>query len=222
MVYAVLCALYWRERSGEGQEIKVDLMSALLQHQNQEMVWVMNFGEDLQRPNSAIGHPGMDAPFGLYPVKDGWISIAMSPYRKLVGVLGNPDLLKYDDRETLFARRDEIWEMLAEETRKWTKAELLDALFKVDIWCGEIKTHLEAADDPQVRHRGVVTTYQHPKAGPVKVIGPAVQMSETQPTIDRPAPIVGQHTDEVLREFGVSDAELADLKARGLIEQGEI
>jgi crotonobetainyl-CoA:carnitine CoA-transferase CaiB-like acyl-CoA transferase len=222
MVYAVLCALYWRERSGEGQEIKVDLMSALLQHQNQEMVWVMNFGEDLQRPNSSIGHPGMDAPFGLYPVKDGWISIAMSPYRKLVGVLGNPDLLKYDDRETLFDRRDEIWEMLAAETRKWTKAGLLDALFKVDIWCGEIKTHLEAADDPQVRHRGVVTTYQHPKAGPVKVIGPVVQMSETQPTIDRPAPIVGQHTDEILREFGVSDAEIADLKVRGLIEQGEI
>ena len=54
IVYAVLAALYWRERSGEGQEIKVDLMSGLLQHQNQEMVWVMNFGEDFERPNSSI------------------------------------------------------------------------------------------------------------------------------------------------------------------------
>src|SRR5690606_5908458 len=137
MVYGILSALYWRERSGKGQEIKVDLLSALLQHQNQEMVWVMNFGENLERPNSSIGHPGMDAPFGLYPVKDGWVSIAMSPYRKLVDVLGAPDLLVYDDPETLYVKRDEIWEKLAEETRKWTKADLLEALLAADIWCGE-------------------------------------------------------------------------------------
>ena len=82
MVYAILSALYWRERSGEGQEIKVDLMSGLLQHQNQEMVWVMNFNENFERPNSAIGHPGMDAPFGVYPTSDGWVTIAMSPLQE--------------------------------------------------------------------------------------------------------------------------------------------
>ena len=80
MVYGILSALYWRERSGKGQEIKVDLLSGMLAHQNQEMVWVMNFGEDFERPNSVIGHPGMDAPFGVYPTSDGWVTIAMSPY----------------------------------------------------------------------------------------------------------------------------------------------
>ena len=108
IVYAVLSALYWRERSGEGQEIKIDLLSGLLQHQNQELVWVMNFGEDSERPNSSIGHPGMDAPFGVYPVSDGWVTIAMSPYRKLIGVLDAPELLVYDDPRTLFDKRDEI------------------------------------------------------------------------------------------------------------------
>ena len=221
MVYGILSALYWRERSGMGQEIKVDLLSALLQHQNQEMVWVMNFGENLERPNSSIGHPGMDAPFGLYPVKDGWVSIAMSPYRKLVDVLGAPDLLDYDDPETLYAKRDEIWEKLAEETRKWTKADLLEALLAADIWCGEIKTHLDVMDDPQVRHMGLVTSYEHPRAGTVKVIGPAVKMSETPPKIVRPAPIVGQHTEEILRDFGFSDEKITSLRERGIVEQGE-
>jgi len=222
IVYGILAALYWRERSGEGQEIKVDLLSALLQHQNQELVWVMNFGENFERPNSSIGHAGMDAPFGLYPVSDGWVSIAMSPYKKLIGVLNAPELLVYDDPEQLFQKRDEIWEKIAAETRKWTKASLLEALLAADIWCGEIKSHLEAVEDPQVQHRGVVTSYQHPTAGEVKVIGPVVEMSGTPPTIDRPAPLVGQHTDEILAEFGVSDDAVADLKAKGLVAQADV
>lgn len=222
IVYAILSALYWREKSGEGQEIKVDLMSGLLQHQNQEMVWVMNFGENFERPKSSIGHPGMDAPFGVYPTSDGFVTIAMSPYKKLVGVLGAPELLAYDDRETLFEKRDEIWEKIAAETSKWTKKDLLDALLAVDIWCGEVKQHLEVVDDPQVRHRGIVTSYQHATAGEVKVIGPAVQMSVTPPAIERPAPIIGQHSEEILREFGIAEADIASLRERGLVEQGKV
>jgi crotonobetainyl-CoA:carnitine CoA-transferase CaiB-like acyl-CoA transferase len=88
IVYDVLTALIWREKLGEGQEVKVDLLAGMLAHQNQEMVMAMNFGEDFVRPNSGIGHPGMDAPFGVYPTQDGWVTIAKSPYRTLVGVLG--------------------------------------------------------------------------------------------------------------------------------------
>ncbi|MBN8245747.1 CoA transferase [Nitratireductor aquimarinus] len=222
IVYGILTALHWRERTGEGQEIKVDLLSALLQHQNQEMVWVMNFGENFERPNSSIGHPGMDAPFGVYPVKDGWVSIAMSPFARLVDVLGNDDLLKYNDPQTLYDDRDEVWAAIAEETGKWSMKDLLDALLAADIWCGEIKSHLEVMDDPQVRHRGLVQTYEHASAGPVKVIGPAVRMSKTPPSIDRPAPMVGQHTEEILAEFGIAPERIRQLRDRGLIEQADI
>lgn len=219
MVYGILSALYWRERSGEGQEVKVDLMSGLLQHQNQEMVWVMNAGEDLQRPNSAIGHPGMDAPFGVYPTADGWVTIAMSPFARLVGVLGKPELLAYDDKRTLFDKRDEVWEKLAAETRTWTTADLLAAMLAVDIWCGEVKTHLQAMDDPQVRHNGTITSYEHPRAGTVKVVGPAVRMSSTPPTIDRPAPMVGEHTSEILAQFGYDTPSIARLIASRAVAQ---
>ena len=139
MVYGILTALYWRERSGEGQEVKVNLLAGMLAHQNQEMVMAMNFGEDMARPNSGIGHPGMDAPFGTYPTKDGWVTIAMSPYAKLAGVLGNEVLLKYDDPQTLFEKRDEVWHALAQETGRFTTSELLERLFAADIWCGEVK-----------------------------------------------------------------------------------
>ncbi len=215
MVYGILTALLWRERSGQGQEVKVNLLAGMLAHQNQEMVTALNFGEDFQRPNSGIGHPGMDAPFGTYPTRDGWVTIAMSPYKTLVGVLGNDDLLKYDDPATLFDERDAVWRALAAETGKWTTEDLIAALLEADIWCGEVKTHLQAAEDPQVAHMGLITSYQHPRAGEVKVVGPAVRMSATPPAIERPAPLVGEHTREILSDLGYDTARIEALIAGG-------
>jgi len=217
MVYAILSALYWRERSGEGQEIKIDLMSGLLAHQGQEMLAAMNFDRDFVRPNSGIGHPGMDAPFGVYPTSDGWVTIAMSPFKTLVGVLGDETLLEYDDPKSLFDKRDEIWEKIAGLTRAWSTADLLEALLSLDIWCGEVKSHRQAAEDPQVRHMGTITSYDHPKAGIVKIVGPAVRLSATPPTVERAAPLIGQHTDEILSENGFSQAEIRTFYEGGAI-----
>lgn len=222
MVYGILSALYWREKSGLGQEVKVNLLAGMLAHQNQEMVMALNFNEDFQRPRSGIGHPGMDAPFGTYPTKDGWVTIAMSPYRTLVGVLGNDDLLVYDDPQKLFAQRDEVWRALAAETGKWTSSALLEAMLNADIWCGEVKSHLQAAQDPQVRHMELVTSYEHPRAGTVKVIGPAVRHSETPATIRRPAPLVGQHSREILSEFGYTQEEIEAWLASGVVYADEV
>lgn len=216
MVYGILAALLWRETSGKGQEVKINLLAGMLAHQNQEMVMAMNFNEDFQRPDSGIGHPGMDAPFGTYPTLDGWVTIAMSPFKTLVSVLGNDGLLSYDDPETLFEKRDEIWRKLAAETGKWTTRDLIAALLDADIWCGEVKTHLEAASDPQVEHLGLIRSYRHPKAGEVKVVGPAIGMSETPPAIRRPAPLVGEHTREILGDQGWPAAEIDRLIAEGV------
>ncbi len=219
MVYGILSALHWRERSGEGQEVRVNLLAGMLAHQSQEMLMAMNFEQDFQRPNSGIGHPGMDAPFGVYPTSDGWVTIAMSPFKRLVGVLGDESLLVYDDPATLFDQRDEIWERLAALTRSWTTAKLMDAMLAVDIWCGEVKTHLGAAADPQVEHLGAITWYDHPTAGRVKVVAPAVGMSATPPTIDRPAPLIGQHSAEILTEFGFAQADIERFVADGAVAQ---
>ncbi len=211
MVYGILTALYWRERSGLGQEIKVDLMSAMLAHQGQEMLMAMNFSVDFQRPNSGIGHPGMEAPFGVYPTSNGHVTVAMSPYKKLVSVLGDESLLAYDNPDDLFNKRDEIWARIAALTKTWTTADLMDAMLAVDIWCGEVKTHLQAEVDPQVRHMHAIGSYEHPTAGHVKVVAPAVKMSETPATIRSAAPLVGQHTREILGEAGFTQAEIDGL-----------
>jgi crotonobetainyl-CoA:carnitine CoA-transferase CaiB-like acyl-CoA transferase len=217
MVYGILTALYWRERSGEGQEVKINLLAGMLAHQNQEMVMAMNFNQDFERPNSGIGHPGMDAPFGTYPTQDGWVTIAMSPYNTLVGVLGNDDLLKFGDPKTLFDQRDDVWRALARETSNWTKQALIEKLLAADIWCGEVKSHLEAAADEQVEHLGLLTSYDHPVVGKVKIVGPAIQMSRTPPTVERPAPLVGEHTRQLLGQLGYSPEDIDALIADGAV-----
>jgi crotonobetainyl-CoA:carnitine CoA-transferase CaiB-like acyl-CoA transferase len=208
MVYGILAALYWRERSGLGQEIKVDLLSAMLAHQGQEMLMAMNFGKDFQRPCSGIGHPGMEAPFGVYPTSDGWVTVAMSPYPKLVGVLGDESLLIYNNPRDLFEKRDEIWGRIAALTKAWTTSALMDAMLAVDIWCGEVKSHLQAEADPQVQYMGAIGSYEHPVAGHVKVVAPAVKLSETPAEIRGPAPLIGQHTNAILAAYDFTPNEI--------------
>jgi crotonobetainyl-CoA:carnitine CoA-transferase CaiB-like acyl-CoA transferase len=215
MVYGILSALYYREKTGKGQKIEVNLLAGMIAHLAQEYVAVLNLGEDLVRPNSGIGHPGMQAPFGIYATKDGYVSIAMSPFKTLYGTLDAPQLAVYDDLKTLYDKRDEVWEKVDAETRKFTTTELLERLLAADIWCAEVKDIRRAAEDPQVKHMGMLTTYQHPTAGTVRVPAPAVTMSETPATIDRPAPLVGQHGREILAEFGVPSAEIEALVAAG-------
>ncbi len=222
MVYGILASLHWRQRSNVGQEIGVNLMGGLMAHQGQEILHVLNSGRDFVRPCSGIGHPGMEAPFGIYPTKNGWVTIAMSPYATLVKVLGAEELLRYNDPEQLYEKRDEIHAAIAALTKQWDRQELLDAMLAEDIWCGEVKTHLDLPADPQVQHMGLITQFQHATAGTVKTVAPAVKFSQTPAAITRPAPLVGQHTMELLQEFGISEALTQRLIDSGTVAQAQI
>ena len=220
MVYGILTALHWRDRTGQGQKVEVNLMAGLLAHQAQELMSVLNLQDNFQRPNSGIAHPGMDAPFGIYETADGYISVAMSPFATLIRILDAPELARFDDPTQLFEKRDEIHRLLSEHTRRWKRSELLDALLAAGIWCGEIKTHLEVEQDPQVRHMEMITSYDHPAIGKVKAVAPAVKLSRTPASIRTPSPAVGQHTLQVLEELGVDPERIRSLAAAKVIAQG--
>jgi len=216
MVYAILSALYYRERTGKGQKIEVNLLAGMLAHLGQEFLSVLNLGIDFERPMSGIGHPGMHAPFGIYETRDGrHVSIAMSPYAHLCRTLGAEELLEFDDPQVLFDRRDEVWERVNEVTKTFDCEPLLERLLGADILTAEVKDFRRAAEDPQVRHMNMIRSYSHPLAGDVKVVGPAVNMSETPPQISRPAPMIGEHGHEILAEFGIAREEIEALEAAG-------
>jgi len=217
IVYGVLAALYHREKTGVGQEIQVSLLSSTVALQMQEFMTVLNLGRDFERPNSGIGHSGSSAPFGIYATQDGFISIAMNPWPVLVEVLGAPELIRYNDPQILFDRRDEIWQELQSVISQKTTAAWLEIMLEHDLWVAEVKSQRDVPDDPQVRHLGLFTTMDHPRAGQIRTVNMPVQFSSTPGSIRRPPPLIGEHGREILQDLGYSENEIDDFLKTGVI-----
>ena len=215
MVIGILSALHYRNRTGKGQEIKVDLMSALLQHQLQEFVAVLNLNQEFERPESGVGHPGSGAPFGIYKTKDDYITIAVASLEDLSEILEDEELKKYSEgpsgamgSDLQIKKRDEIFHYIEKLTKNFTTDFLDKKLSEKGCWSAPLKTHKQVYDDPQVKHIGMFSTFNHNNYGEVKTVSPAVKMSETPTKISRPVPMIGEHGFEILNEFGYSDEEI--------------
>ena len=215
MVIGILSALHYRNQTGKGQEIKVDLLSVLLQHQLQEFVAVLNLNQEFERPDSGVGHPGSGAPFGIYKTKDDYITIAVASLEDLSEILGDQDLKKYSQgpsgamgSDLQITKRDEIFHYIENLTKKHTTEFLDKKLSEKGCWSAPLKTHKEVFDDPQVKNMNMFSTFNHPKYGNVKTVSPAVKMSETPTKISKPVPMIGEHGYEILKEFGYSEDEI--------------
>ena len=151
-VYAILAALYFREKTGIGQEIQTNLLSSAIAFQMQDYFTIQNLGVQFERPESGIGHPGNPAPFGTYKTKDGYLAIAMNPFDTLVEALGDPSLLVYNDKQVLFDKRDEIYYRIQAVTITKTTEEWLTIMLGYDLWVAQVNNQSAVANDPQVIH----------------------------------------------------------------------
>ena len=204
-VYAILAALYFREKTGIGQEIQTNLLSSAIAFQMQDYFTIQNLGVQFERPESGIGHPGNPAPFGTYKTKDGYLAIAMNPFDILVEALGDPSLLVYNDKQVLFDKRDEIYYRIQAVTITKTTEDWLTIMLGYDLWVAQVNNQSAVANDPQVIHNNTFVNIQHPKAGNLKVTNIPFTMSETPGAITRPSPMIGEHGPEILKELGYDE-----------------
>lgn len=210
-VYAILAALYYREKSGKGQEIKTNLLSSAIAFQMQDYFTIHNMGIKFERPESGIAHPGNPAPFGTYKTKDGYLAIAMNPFEKLVEALGDYSLLNFNDAQVLFDKRDEIFYRIQEITVTKTTKEWLGIMLSFDLWVAQVNDQVDVADDPQVKHNKTFVEIEHPKAGKITVTNIPFIMSETPGSIRRASPLIGEHGPEILTELGYDEANIKRL-----------
>jgi crotonobetainyl-CoA:carnitine CoA-transferase CaiB-like acyl-CoA transferase len=216
-VYAILAALYFREKTGIGQEIQTNLLSSAIAFQMQDYFTIQNLGVQFERPESGIGHPGNPAPFGTYKTKDGFLAIAMNPFDTLVEALGDPSLLVYNDKQVLFDKRDEIYYRIQAVTITKTTEEWLTIMLGYDLWVAQVNNQSAVANDPQVIHNNTFVNIQHPKAGNLKVTNIPFTMSETPGAITRPSPMIGEHGPEILKELGYDEAAIETLLSEKII-----
>ena len=212
-----LAALFHRERTGEGQRVDINMLDAALSFQMQEISVYTIDGKPQERTDEPHGHVYIRAPYSPFPTQDGYVTIAFPAMAKLGELFNEPRLAAMDDTVDTFAKRDEIHRIVAEHTARWKRDELLDAMLKLDIWSGPVHDFQSVMDDPQVKHNGSFVQYQHHSEGPLTTPGFPIRFDKTPSKVARGAPLVGEHSREVLAAAGYSDAEISDLFAKELI-----
>jgi crotonobetainyl-CoA:carnitine CoA-transferase CaiB-like acyl-CoA transferase len=217
IVYGILAALYSRERTGKGQRVDVNLLNSIMNLHCQEFGVYLNGGGLPQRSRSGIPGPYLGAPYGFYQTKDGYIAIAMNPINKLAALIGVEGYAAHPESQ-IMEGRDQVRADFQRGFLKKTTQEWLDILLAADIWCAPVNDFAAVEQDPQVRENEMIVEWEHPTAGQVRGVGIAVKFQGTPGEIRRHAPLVGEHTVELLRTFGdYSDDEIRELQAEGVV-----
>ncbi|KVD28119.1 CaiB/BaiF CoA transferase family protein [Burkholderia ubonensis] len=218
---AVLAALAHRDRTGEGQYIDMallDVQVALLANMNTNF---LASGKPPVRWGNA--HPNI-VPYQTFQTRDGWIIVAVGndgQFRKFVEAGGRPELADDERFATNPARvrhREMLVPILADMVRTLDKNTWIAALEAAGVPCGPINDLEEVFDDEQVVARGMQIELPHPCGANVKLVRNPIRMSATPPDARSAPPLLGAHTDAVLRELlGYDDERIAALKAKQAI-----
>ncbi|MEM9965162.1 MAG: CoA transferase [Asticcacaulis sp.] len=215
----VLAALFHRERTGEGQKVEVNMLDAIATIQMQELS-VFTVGKKPQtRSAEPHAHCYIRAPYGVFETTDGYVTVAMANLQKLGKVIADPFFDGLDEETDSWTHRDEIYARVKTALKTRSSADWLKDMREVDIWCGPVYGYEELVNDPQIAHNGTFVEYDHPTEGRVKTPGFPIKFSKTPSKIERGAPLVGEHSREILREAGKSDAEIEALIAAGVVKQ---
>lgn len=217
-----LAALFHRERTGEGQLVQVNMLDAITTIQMQELSVYTVGGKPQQRSAEPHAHVYIRAPYGAFATSDGFIIVAFPKLKTLGEVIGEDSFLTMDDEVDTWARRDEIFAKTRDRLKTRTSAEWLDLLRAADIWCGPVYGYADLVEDEQIKYNGTFVDYDHPTEGRVKTPGFPIKFSKTPSTVERGAPVTGQHTQEILKEAGYDDATIASLVENGAVATGTI
>jgi len=221
--YGVLAALQARERIGRGQHVQTSLLEGMVGMLSFQAVRYLN---GAGAPPPAGNHHPLNAPYGVFRARDGYLTIGATGekrWRKLCEVLGAEEWLddpRFKTNGDRHRNRELLAELISERLQARTIDEWESILNEAGIPCGPIYGIDQAMEHPQVRHRQMVVELPHPAMGTVRLLGLPVKLSETPGAIRVAPPLLGQHTDEVLREIGVTGDELRRLRERGVIGCG--
>lgn len=220
----VVSAYVHRLKTGQGQWVDTSLMEAGI-HLTAWQAAIF-FATDVAPGPGGSAHP-LTAPYQAFPTADGWINIGganQSNWERIARRLDLAALIddpRFASNTARMANREALVALLGERLRQRGTAEWLVALDAAGIPAGPINDIAQMAADPQTLAREMVVTLEHPLAGRTRALGLPIKFSDTPGGIRRPAPLLGQHTREVLREHGYADAEIEALAADGAVLLGE-
>ena len=218
--YGVLTAYINRLTTGQGQHVDASLVESGIAYTLYESATYFATGEVAGPLGSAHR---MIAPYQAFATEDGYINIGaanQNNWERMCRAVGREDLL--DDKR--FASNPErmvnigaLTPIMEETFRTRTTSHWVKLLEDAGVPCGPIYDIEQVYADPHVQSRDMAVALEHPKAGSIRNIGVAVKLSDTPGSVRTPAPLLGQHTDEVLAQFGYADTDIAALRDSGAL-----
>ncbi|MFZ9253498.1 MAG: CaiB/BaiF CoA transferase family protein [Hylemonella sp.] len=215
----ILVALLERQSSGKGQWLHTSLLES--------MVYMMDFQTsrwliDGDIPTQAGNFHPTSIPTGVYKARDGYMNIAVfgsKIWERFCDILGAPEWVsdsRYHDKMGRSVNRDSLNAEINRRLATQDRAYWVERFNAGGVACGLINNVQEVFQEPQIQHLNMVKAVTSKHHGPQRLVGQPVQLTRTPSTIARAAPKRGEHSEEILRELGLSPAELEPLKAKGV------
>jgi crotonobetainyl-CoA:carnitine CoA-transferase CaiB-like acyl-CoA transferase len=216
----ILTALLHRERTGEGQRVDVSLLAGTIFAHAARLSIFLATGEEPGRWGS--GHPYI-VPFQAFEASDGWVYVAVwldRLWAPFCDAIENPALARdprFATRADRLQRRAELTGLLAPVFRARTVADWMARLEAHDVLCAPVNRYADLPRDPQIVASHLIVEQEHPRAGRFRTLDTPIRFDRTPGGIRTPAPALGEHTDAVLSEAGLTLDDIAGLRKSGTI-----
>lgn len=216
----IVAAYVHKLKTGEGQIVDTSLSDAALQ----QLYWHAAIFFATGRSSTPTGSAHvLTAPYQAFQASDGWINIGganQANWERIAEVLGHAEWRedpRFRTNSERMAHLDELVGLMNAVLRTKTRAEWQTAFDAAGVPAGPVHTVGEALTHPQTLARGMVVELDHPQAGPTRALGCPIHFSATPTAVTRPAPLLGEHTRELLRECGYTDAQVDDFISKNAI-----
>lgn len=201
----ILAALVRRGITNQGSHVETSLMEALIDFQFEVLTTYLNDGR--RRPRRSAfrsAHAYLSAPYGVYPTKDGWLAIAMTPIPKLADLLKIDGLAPYRDAPaTWFTARDEIKAIIAQTLAHAPTDHWLSILEPADIWCAKVLDWEELLENEGFQALDMLQLVEREDDVHILTTRSPIRVDGVRPKFDRAAPRVGEHSAKIRAEFGL-------------------
>jgi len=210
LAFHTLAALRQRDRTGEGQKIEGDLLSAGVDLQTQELTATMNTDVDLERSEAGVAHVASGAPYAIYETEDDYLAMSFANLPALAEAYDLDPVCDYEDPVELYEHRDAVVRQVQAAIGDEPTDDLVERLTDIGMWVSRVNDYEDVVEDPQVQHNDMIAELDHPEMEPFETTGIPVRMSGADYEFS-PPPMLGADTEAVLADLDYDDERIAEL-----------